>query len=54
MTLQNEINFIGIVNKVTKDYDNNFVDNIKYHESVEVAILTWVKFVSEKINDLYL
>ncbi len=53
MTLKTEINFMEIVNKVTKDYDNNFVDNIKYHESVEIALLTWVKFVSEKVNDLY-
>jgi len=53
MTLKTEIKFREIVNKVTKDYDNNFSSNIKYHESVEKAILMWVKFVSEKVDDLY-
>ena len=53
MTLKTEINFREIVNKVTKDYDNNFLSNIKYHESVEKAILMWVKFVTEKVDDLY-
>lgn len=53
MTLKTEINFMEIVNKVIRDYDNNFLNNIKYHESVEIAILMWVKFVSEKVDDLY-
>jgi hypothetical protein len=53
MILTTEINFREIVNKVTKDYDNNSSSNIKYHESVEKAILMWVKFVSKKVNDLY-
>lgn len=42
-----------LVNKVIKDYDNNFVNNIKYHESVEIAILMWVQSVKEKVGDLY-
>ena len=53
MAFKTEINFREIVNKVIRDYDNNFVNNIKYHESVEIAILMWVKFVSEKVDDLH-
>ena len=53
MTLKTAINFVEIVNKVIKDYDNNFLNNIKYHESVEIATLMWVKFVSEEVDDLY-
>ncbi|HJS64606.1 MAG TPA: hypothetical protein VJ767_07080 [Nitrososphaeraceae archaeon] len=52
MILTTEINFGEIVNKVTKDYDNSS-SNIKYHESVEKAILMWIKFVSKKVDDLY-
>lgn len=53
MSLKTEINFMQLVNKVIKDYDNNFVNNIKYHESVEIAILRWVQSVKEKVGDLY-
>jgi ATP-dependent protease Clp ATPase subunit len=53
MILKTEINFREIVNEVTKDYDNNFSSNIKYHESVEKAILMWIKFLIEKVDDLY-
>lgn len=52
MSLKTEINFMQLVNKVIKDYDNNFVNNIKYHESVEIAILMWVQSVKEKVGDL--